>query len=104
MKKIAVMSDSNCGLSIVQAEDMGVFMLPMPIIIEEKTYYENVDITTEFFYEKQAQDANVSSSQPSPAQVMDMWKKILKEYDSIVYIPMTSPLSGSCQSSIMFEN
>ncbi len=104
MKKIAVMSDSNCGLSIVQAEDMGVFMLPMPIIIEEKTYYENVDITTEFFYEKQAQDANVSSSQPSPAQVMDMWKKILKEYDSIVYIPMTSALSGSCQSAIMFAN
>lgn len=104
MKKIAVMSDSNCGLSIAQAEDMGVFMLPMPIIIEEKTYYENMDITPEFFYEKQAQDANVSSSQPSPAQVMDMWKKILKEYDAIVYIPMTSALSGSCQSAIMFAN
>ncbi|MGM9912877.1 DegV family protein [Floccifex sp.] len=103
MTKVAIMTDSNSGISMEQAKEMGCFMLNMPIIIDQKTYIENEDIDTDFFYDSQSKDANVTSSQPSIASVMGMWDEILKEYDEIVYIPMTSALSGSCQSAIVFS-
>lgn len=102
MKKTAIMTDSNAGISITQAKEMDVFMLNMPVIIDGQTYIENEDIDTEFFYKSQESDADVTSSQPSVASLTAMWKEILKEYEEIVYIPMTSGLSGSCASAIMF--
>ena len=102
MKKTAIMTDSNAGISIAQAKEMDVFMLNMPVIIDGKTYIENEDIDTEFFYKSQESDADVTSSQPSVASLTAMWKETLKEYEEIVYIPMTSGLSGSCASAIMF--
>ena len=77
-------------------------MLNMPVIIDGKTYIENEDIEPEFFYTSQKNDADVTSSQPSVASLTAMWKEILKEYEELVYIPMTSGLSGSCASAIMF--
>lgn len=103
MSKTAIMTDSNCGLSMAQAEELGCFMLNMPVVIDEKTYIENEDIDAEFFYAAQGNGADVTSSQPSVMAVTAMWKDILKEYDEIVYIPMTSGLSGSCESAIMFS-
>lgn len=102
MKKTAIMTDSNAGISIQQAKKMDVFMLNMPVIIDGKTYIENEDIEPEFFYTSQENDADVTSSQPSVASLTAMWKEILKEYEELVYIPMTSGLSGSCASAIMF--
>ena len=96
------MTDSNAGISIQQAKKMDVFMLNMPVIIDGKTYIENEDIEPEFFYTSQKNDADVTSSQPSVASLTAMWKEILKEYEELVYIPMTSGLSGSCASAIMF--
>lgn len=96
------MTDSNAGISIQQAKKMDVFMLNMPVIIDGKTYIENEDIEPEFFYTSQENDADVTSSQPSVASLTAMWKEILKEYEELVYIPMTSGLSGSCASAIMF--
>ncbi|MGM9942019.1 MAG: DegV family protein [Bulleidia sp.] len=103
MSKTAIMTDSNCGLTIAQAKELGCFMLNMPVVIDGKTYIENEDIDTEFFYTQQANDADVTSSQPSVMAVTGMWKQILKEYDEIVYIPMTSGLSGSYESAVMFS-
>lgn len=102
MKKTAIMTDSNAGISIQQAKEMDIFMLNMPVIIDGKTYIENEDIDPEFFYTSQENDADVTSSQPSVASLTAMWKEILKEYEELVYIPMTSGLSGSCASAIMF--
>lgn len=102
MKKTAIMTDSNSGLSIQQAEEKGVFMMNMPIMIDGETYIENEGIDADFFYKAQEDGRDVTSSQPSVASVTKMWKEILKEYEEIVYIPMTSGLSGSCASAIMF--
>ena len=102
MNKVAIMTDSNSGISLQQAKEMNCFMLNMPIILNQNTYIENENIEASFFYEQQEKGANVTSSQPSIASLMNMWEEILKEYDEIVYIPMTSALSGSCQSAMSF--
>lgn len=102
MNKVAIMTDSNSGISLQQAKEMNCFMLNMPIILNQNTYIENENIEVSFFYEQQEKGANVTSSQPSIASLMNMWEEILKEYDEIVYIPMTSALSGSCQSAMSF--
>lgn len=96
MNKIAIMTDSNCGLTPEESRSLGIYMLPMPVIIDNITYFENVDITPEEFYSRQTHGAGITSSQPSPASVTDMWNELLKSYDEVVYIPMTSALSGSC--------
>lgn len=102
MAKIAIVTDSNSGITQSQAKELGIFVLPMPFMIDEKTYFEDIDLTQEEFYEKLAAGANISTSQPSPKAVMNLWDELLKEYDEIVHIPMSSGLSGSCQSALMF--
>ncbi len=103
MKKVAIMTDSNSGLTPEQAAEMGVFVLPMPIIVDGRTYYENVDITPAEFYAKQRQGLCITTSQPSPELLMSMWDKLLQDYAEIVYIPMSSQLSNSCQSALLFS-
>lgn len=99
--KTAVMTDTNSGISQQDARSMGIFLLPMPVIIDEETRYEGIDLTEEEFYESLKGGKNVSTSQPSPADVMDMWDQILKEgYDEIIHIPMSSGLSASCPTAI----
>ena len=101
MKKIAILTDSNSGISQKEAGENGLFVLPMPFMINGETYYEGINLNQEQFYEFLEQEANVSTSQPSPDSVIAMYKKILKEYDEIVHIPMSSGLSGSYQSARM---
>lgn len=101
MTKIAVVTDSNSGITQAQAKELGVYVLPMPFIINEQTYLEDINLTQEEFYEKLQSGANVSTSQPSPDDVMSLWDELLKEYDEIVHIPMSSGLSGSCQTAMM---
>ena len=99
--RIAVVTDSNSGITQKQAGEMGVFVLPMPFMIDGETYFEDITLTQEQFYEKLENDADISTSQPSPESVMKLWDDVLKEYDQLVHIPMSSGLSGSCQTAMM---
>ena len=101
MKRIAVLTDTNSGLTPAQAERYGVFLIPMPIILDGKTYFEDVSITPEEFYPRLAAGSMVSTSQPSPGDVADLWERLLEKYEKVIYIPMSSGLSGSWQTSAM---
>ncbi len=101
MSKIAIITDSNSGVTQAQAEQLGIHVIPMPFRINDEDYFEDINLTQEQFYQKLAEDANVSTSQPSPDSLMTMWDKVLEDNDQIIYIPMSSGLSSSCQSAIM---
>ena len=99
----AILTDTNSGITQQEGKELGIFVLPMPVIIENQTFLEGVDITNEKLYEAMKQHNNISSSQPSPGMLMELWDTILQEgYDEIVYIPMSSGLSGSCHSAMQF--
>ncbi len=104
MSKIAIVTDSNSGISQKEAKEMGIFVLPMPFLINGKEYLDGVDLLPEQFYEFLKEDADVATSQPSPDSVMKLWEEVLKEYDEIVHIPMSSGLSGSCQTAMMLAD
>ena len=99
MGKIAIVTDSNSGISQKCGEELGVYVLPMPFYIDEELYYEDVTFTQEDFYRKIAEDADVKTSMPSPGDVMDLWDKALSENDFVIYIPMSSSLSSSCEAA-----
>lgn len=94
--KTAVMTDSNSGIFPEKSQKEGIFVVPMPITIDGTTYFEGVDISQKEFLKAQADGREVLSSQPSPAAVTELWKRVLREYEEIVYIPMSSGLSGAC--------
>ncbi len=97
--KTAIVTDTNSSMTFDEAERLGVYLLPMPIIIDGKEYYEGVDIGYEQFFEKLAAGADVSTSQPSPEAVMALWDKALEDHEYVIHIPMSSALSGSCQTA-----
>ena len=99
--RIAVVTDSNSGISRSEASEKGIFVLPMPFLIGEESFFEDIDLSQDEFYDKMEKGCDIHTSQPSPESVMIMWENILKEYDEIVHIPMSSGLSGSCQSAMM---
>mgnify|MGYP000618340269 CR=1 FL=1 len=99
MAKIAIVTDSNSGITQAEGKKIGIYVLPMPFMIDEVTYYEDIDLTQEQFYEKLKSGANIATS---PDSVTSLWDKLLQEYDEIVHIPMSSGLSGSCQSAMAF--
>ena len=103
MKSIAVITDSNCGMSMAQAEELGLYMLPMPFFMNGKEYLEEVDMDQAEFFRRLEEDPTikVSTSQPSIESISALWDKLLKDYDEIVHIPMSSGLSGSCQTASM---
>lgn len=103
-KKIAVVTDSNSGITQAKAKEMGVYVLPMPFMIDGKEYFEDINLTIAEFFEKLKGDCNISTSQPSPASITDLWDKVLEEYDEIVHIPMSSGLSGACQTAVMLSD
>ena len=100
MKKIAVVTDSNSGITQSAAKELGVFVLPMPFYINEELFLEDITLTQEEFYKKLLEDADISTSQPTPLDVTELWDKVLKEYDELVYIPMSSDLSNSCETAM----
>lgn len=100
-KKIAVVTDSNSGITQKQAQETGLYVLPMPFMINNETYFEDITLSQAEFYERLASGADVVTSQPSPDSVMKLWDELLQTYDEIVHIPMSSGLSGSCQSALM---
>lgn len=101
MKKIAVVTDSNSGITPEEADAWGVTVIPMPFLIEGKMYYENITLTQDQFYDKLSDNVDISTSQPSPEDVTKTWDDLLETVDIIVHIPMSSGLSGSCQTALM---
>ena len=101
MKKVTVMTDSNSGITQNEGKKLGIKVVPMPFTIDGEEYYEDITLTQEGFYAKLKSGANVSTSQPSIAYVSSMWDELLNEYDEIVYIPMSSGLSKSCDAATL---
>lgn len=101
MSKIAIVTDSNSGITQNQAKELGIYVLPMPFMIDGETYFEEITLSQEEFYNKLAQNADISTSQPSPESITQLWDTLLQENDEIVHIPMSSGLSGSCQTAAM---
>ena len=99
--KIAVVTDSNSGITQAQAKEMGITVLPMPFMIDGETYYEDITLTQELFYQRLKDNSDISTSQPTPDSIMKLWDELLKEYDQIVHIPMSAGLSGSCATAMM---
>lgn len=103
MSRVAIVTDSNSGITQEEAKKLGIAVLPMPFYINGNLYFEDIDLTQEQFYKALGEDAEISTSQPAPTDVTDMWDELLKEYDEVVHIPMSSGLSSSCQTAIMLS-
>ena len=101
MHKIAIVADSNSGYTQEEANKAGIYLIPMPFYINEEEYFEGVNLTQEEFFEHLKNDAEVSTSQPSPASMLGLWDELLKTYDEVIYFPMSSGLSGTCQTAMM---
>ncbi len=99
MGKIAIVTDSNSGITQKEAKELGIRVLPMPFYINGKLFFEDITLTQEEFYRRLEEDADISTSQPSPGDVIDLWDELLEEYDEIIHIPMSSGLSSSCETA-----
>ena len=104
MKKVAIATDSNSGITQAEAQTLGIRVLPMRFYINEELFFEDVTLTQEAFYRRLAEDADISTSQPSPGDVTDLWEQLLESHDQVVYIPMSSGLSASCETALMLSS
>lgn len=100
MSKVAIVTDSNSGITQKRGEELGIYVLPMPFFIDGELYLEDITLSQKQFYEKLGADSEISTSQPSPGDVMDLWDKLLEDYDEIVCIPMSSGLSSTCETAL----
>ena len=100
MSKVAIVTDSKSGITQKRGEELGIYVLPMPFFIDGELYLEDITLSQEQFYEKLGADSEISTSQPSPGDVMDLWDKLLEDYDEIVCIPMSSGLSSTCETAL----
>lgn len=101
--KVAIVTDSNSGISREMANALGLFIVPMPFYINEEVFYEGTTLDQATFYEKLKSEADIKTSMPSPTDVTDLWDTLLKDHDAILHIPMSSALSSSCQTAIMLS-
>ena len=104
MAKTAIVTDSNSGITQSEAKELGITVIPMPFTINGKTFLEDITLTQEQFYKHLGEDSDISTSQPSITDITDCWDSLFKEYDEIVHIPMSSGLSGSCQTALMLSD
>lgn len=101
MGRIAIMTDSNSGITQAEGKKLGIYVVPMPFYINEELYFEDITFTQEEFYRKLEEDADIKTSQPALGDVLEMWDKLLEEYEEVVYLPMSSGLSSSCETATM---
>lgn len=101
--KIAIVTDSNSGITQLQAKRLGVYVIPMPFMIQEENFEEDINLSQEEFYERLGDGMDISTSQPSPDTVMRLWDELLNEYDEVVHIPMSSGLSSACQTALLLS-
>lgn len=102
-KKVAVVTDSNSGITQTQAKELGIQVVPTPFFINEELYLEDISLTRDAFFEKLDENAEISTSQPAPGDLIDTWEALLEEYDEIVHIPLSSSLSSSCDTAMMLS-
>lgn len=102
-KKVAVVTDSNSGITQAEAKELGIYVVPNPFFIDGELYLEDITLTRAEFYEKLNDDAQISTSQPAPGDLIDTWEKVLEEYDEIVHIPISSSLSSACETAFMLS-
>ena len=103
-RTVAVMTDSNSGISVEEGKKMGVYVIPMPIHIDGKVYYEGLDLSQDYFYQRMIAGAEMFTSQPSPADTLELWNRILRGYDQLVYIPMSAGLSSTYATARMMSD
>lgn len=101
MTKVGIVTDSNSGITQKRGEELGIFVVPMPFFINEEIFLEDITLSQAQFFERLGEDADIKTSQPSPADMMECWDKVLKTYEELVFIPMSSGLSGTCQTAMM---
>lgn len=101
MSKVAILTDSNSGITQEEAEQAGIYVFPTPVYINDEVFYEGVDLTTDQFFARQAEGAEIKTSMPVVGDVIDKWESLLEEYDEVVYIPLSSGLSSSCETAVM---
>ena len=101
MKKTAIVTDSNSGITQREAQELGISVLPMPFYVNGELFLEDITLTQEEFYKQLNDEAEISTSQPSPGDVMGLWDKLLEEYEEIVHIPMSSGLSTACETAMV---
>ena len=94
--RVAIVTDSNSGITQEQGRQAGIYVVPMPFMMAGETYFEDISLTQKSFYERLAEGADISTSQPSPASLIDLWNELLKDHDAVIHIPMSSGLSSSC--------
>ena len=102
-KNIAIVTDSNSGITQARAKELGVHVVPTPFFINGELYLEDITLSRDEFYEKLVEDAEISTSQPAPGDLIDTWEKLLKEYDEIVHIPLSASLSSACETAMMLS-
>ena len=102
-KNIGIVTDSNSGITQKQGEELGIHVLPMPFTVNGTPYFEDINLSQEQFYARLTEGADIATSQPSPEAVMDLWNRLLERYDELVHIPMSSGLSGSCETAILLS-
>ena len=100
MSRVAIVTDSNSGITQDRGKELGIYVLPMPFFIDGKLFLEDINLTQDEFYRRLGENSDISTSQPSPGHVMDLWEEALKEYDEIVCIPMSSGLSSTCSTAM----
>ena len=103
-KRIAVVTDSNSGITQAQAKELGIYVVPTPFFINGDLFLEDITLTREAFFEKLDDDAEISTSQPAPGDLLDTWDKVLEEYDEVVHIPLSRSLSSACETAMMLAN
>lgn len=101
--KIAILTDSNSGITREEADNLNIYVLPMPFYIDDEVFFEDIDLTQEEFYKRLEDNCKITTSMPVVGDLLDKWDKLLEDYDQIVYIPMSSSLSSSCQTAHMLS-
>lgn len=104
MSKIAIVTDSNSGITQKEGKELGISVIPMPFYINEELYFEDITLTQDEFYQKLSEDADIKTSQPAPGDVLNLWEKLLEDHDEIVHIAMSSGLSSSCATAVMLAD
>ena len=104
MSRIAIVTDSNSGITQKEGKELGISVIPMPFYINDELYFEDITLTQEEFYQKLEEDADIKTSQPAPGDVLDLWEKLLEDHDEIVHIAMSSGLSSSCATAAMLAD
>lgn len=99
MKAAAIVTDTNSGITPRQAKTLNIHLISMPFFVDDIQHLEGHTCPPDEFFARLKNGAEVSTSQPSPGEIVKLWKTLLKDHEAILHFPMSSSLSGSCQTA-----